>query len=62
MDASRLTALGWQPARPFEAALADTVRWYVEHERWWRRLQDAAYQEYYRRNYEDRSRLLTIVR
>jgi dTDP-glucose 4,6-dehydratase len=62
VDASRLAALGWQPARPFEAALADTVRWYVEHERWWRRLQDAAYQEYYRRNYEDRSRLLTIVR
>jgi dTDP-glucose 4,6-dehydratase len=58
VDSRRLAALGWQPARPFEAALADTVRWYVEHEGWWRRLQDADYQAYYRRNYEDRTRLL----
>jgi dTDP-glucose 4,6-dehydratase len=58
VDTGRLAALGWQPARTFEAALEATVRWYVEHEAWWRPLLDAAYQEYYRRNYQDRARLL----
>jgi dTDP-glucose 4,6-dehydratase len=58
VDGGRLAALGWQPARPFEAALEATVRWYVDNESWWQRLQDADYQDYYRRNYEDRTRLL----
>lgn len=34
--------LGWQPTRPFEEALADTVRWYVDHEAWWRSAGGAA--------------------
>jgi dTDP-glucose 4,6-dehydratase len=58
VDTSRLRALGWRPAQAFEAALERTVRWYVDHQEWWRPLQDAAYQDYYRRNYEDRARLL----
>jgi dTDP-glucose 4,6-dehydratase len=29
--------LGWKPQyADFEAGLADTIRWYVEHEDWWR--------------------------
>jgi dTDP-glucose 4,6-dehydratase len=58
VDTTRLRALGWRPEQTFEAALAATVRWYVEHEMWWRPLQDADYQAYYRRNYADRARLL----
>ncbi len=58
VDPSRLAALGWRPVWSFDAALERTVRWYVEHHAWWRRLQDADYQEYYRRNYQDRARLL----
>jgi dTDP-glucose 4,6-dehydratase len=58
VDIGRLAKLGWRPAHTFEAALERTVRWYVEHPDWWRPLQDAAYQEYYRRNYADRARLL----
>ena len=27
--------LGWAPSVEFEAALADTVRWYVDNETWW---------------------------
>src|SRR5919202_1122204 len=54
VDASRLAALGWRPAHTFETALEYTVRWYVEHQDWWRPLQDADYQTYYRRNYADR--------
>ncbi len=38
IDATRLrTELGWVPTYPdFDAGLADTVRWYADHEQWWR--------------------------
>lgn len=38
IDATRLrTELGWEPRAPgFEAALAETVAWYRDHEEWWR--------------------------
>jgi len=58
VDTTRLEALGWAPRETFDAGLAATVRWYVANEAWWRPLQDADYQEYYRRNYADRARLL----
>lgn len=37
IDATRLrTELGWSPTYPdFDLGLADTVRWYAEHEDWW---------------------------
>ncbi len=38
MQDAKLRALGWQPATPFEAGLADTIRWYRAHEAWWRPL------------------------
>jgi dTDP-glucose 4,6-dehydratase len=58
LDATRLGALGWRPTWSFEQALEATVRWYVDHQDWWRPLQDAAYRDYYQRNYQDRARLL----
>ncbi len=37
IDSTKLrTELGWMPKfRDFEAGLADTVRWYRDHESWW---------------------------
>ncbi len=32
--------LGWEPEVGFEAGMAQTVRWYQEHEAWWRPLQE----------------------
>lgn len=57
VDSGRLHALGWRPAHAFDAALAATVRWYVERQDWWRPLV-AASDEYFRANYADRARLL----
>jgi dTDP-glucose 4,6-dehydratase len=43
LDSSRLrTELGWAPEHEFGAALAETVRWYRDHESWWRPLLDRA--------------------
>lgn len=38
VDCARMKALGWRPRHAFEPALAATVRWYREHEAWWRPL------------------------
>ena len=35
--------LGWQPEYGFDEGLEATVRWYVENEQWWRRVQSEAY-------------------
>jgi dTDP-glucose 4,6-dehydratase len=34
--------LGWQPEVPFEAGIAETVRWYEGHRSWWTPLLDRA--------------------
>jgi len=57
MDAAKAEReLGWRPARTFEQGLADTVRWYVEHEDWWRPVKDGSYRDFYRTWYEERAR------
>jgi len=44
LDASKLRAeLGWRPARDFEAALAETVRWYVDNPEWWEPVRRGVY-------------------
>lgn len=43
--------LGWAPTVTFEEGLADTVRWYVENEGWWRRVKSGEYRAYYERMY-----------
>jgi dTDP-glucose 4,6-dehydratase len=43
--------LGWQPRVDFAAGLGDTVRWYIEHEPWWRAIKSGEYRQYYERQY-----------
>lgn len=40
IDATKLrTELGWRPRRSdWPAALEETVRWYIDHPRWWQRI------------------------
>ena len=44
------------PRRPSSEGLAETVRWYRDHEEWWRPIKerDAAYREFYRSQYGER--------
>lgn len=41
IDSSKLRALGWEPARPFDARLAETVDWYRAREDWWGPLKES---------------------
>ncbi|MFT8244250.1 dTDP-glucose 4,6-dehydratase [Roseomonas sp. BN140053] len=36
-------ALGWRAGRSFEAGLEETLRWYLDHEDWWRPIQERRY-------------------
>lgn len=38
VDSSKLKELGWTPQVPGEAGLRATVRWYRDHEDWWREM------------------------
>ena len=53
LDVSKIRALGWESRYDFDAAIADTVRWYVENEWWWRPIKSGEhYQEYYQQQYK----------
>jgi dTDP-glucose 4,6-dehydratase len=44
IDPAKVEAeFGWRPARDFETALDDTVRWYLGNEAWWRPLRESRY-------------------
>ncbi len=52
IDASRIRDdLGWEPARRFEEALPETIRWYLEHRAWSERVRSGAYLDYYEAQY-----------
>lgn len=56
LDCSKLKALGWQPKHSFEAAMAKTVKWYVENETWWRKIKEKSeeYKKFYAKQYNNR--------
>jgi dTDP-glucose 4,6-dehydratase len=51
LDIGKIQELGWKPTVDFQNGLERTVRWYVQHQDWWRPLKSGAYWEFYRRNY-----------
>lgn len=57
IDASRLRReLGWAPQISFGEGLADTVRWYVDHQDWVASVRSGAYRQWIATNYEGRDR------
>lgn len=55
IDATKIRDdLGWEPARTFEEALPETVKWYLDNRDWWERVRSGAYREYYATQYGGR--------
>lgn len=45
IDASKIDrTLNWKPEETFESGMKKTVAWYLEHESWWRNVQNGSYQ------------------
>jgi dTDP-glucose 4,6-dehydratase len=38
IETAKVNALGWRPERTFEDAIAETIRWYLDNEWWWKPL------------------------
>ncbi|MBK9714971.1 MAG: dTDP-glucose 4,6-dehydratase [Kouleothrix sp.] len=55
LDTAKLQALGWTSRHSFDQALERTVRWYVDHQEWWRPIKTGEYLDYYRKQYVDRT-------
>jgi dTDP-glucose 4,6-dehydratase len=51
IDCSKLAKLGYKPLYTLEKALEETVKWYMENEKIWRRLKDKNYKKYYAKQY-----------
>jgi dTDP-glucose 4,6-dehydratase len=54
VDSSKVGRLGWRPRHRFDEALGATVRWYREHEAWWRPLKSGEFRAYYQQQYGKR--------
>jgi dTDP-glucose 4,6-dehydratase len=56
LDTRKLESLGWRPRESFEDGLAKTVKWYRDHERWWRPIkdEDPEFRKYYQSQYGHR--------
>ncbi len=46
--------LGYTPQETLETGLKKTVRWYLDHEPWWRAVMDGSYRDWISTNYEKR--------
>jgi dTDP-glucose 4,6-dehydratase len=51
LDWEKIRALGWSPRHDFDAALAETVAWYVDNRWWWEKIKSGAFREYYVKQY-----------
>ena len=55
IDATKLSKeLGWKPSLQFAEGLRKTVKWYLDNQAWVDNITSGAYQDYYRKMYENR--------
>ncbi|MGG1553512.1 dTDP-glucose 4,6-dehydratase [Paenibacillus ferrarius] len=55
IDASKITReLGWRPKHNFETGIEATIRWYLDNQDWWKRIQSGEYQAYFQEQYGSR--------
>ena len=47
--------LGWEAEHSFESAIHDTIKWYIDYEKWWKEIISGEYQNYYKLQYSSRS-------
>ncbi|NOU66247.1 dTDP-glucose 4,6-dehydratase [Paenibacillus sp. LMG 31461] len=55
IDATKITnELGWKPKHYFETGIQATIRWYLDNQAWWKRIQTGEYQKYFYEQYGSR--------
>jgi dTDP-glucose 4,6-dehydratase len=52
VDAGKIRSkLHWKPSRSFADGLRETIRWYRDHEAWWRATKSGSFEQYYSGQY-----------
>ncbi|NTU21793.1 dTDP-glucose 4,6-dehydratase [Brevibacillus sp. HB1.2] len=52
IDATKLRSqLGWEPIYTFESGIVETIEWYVSNQKWWERILNGQYRDYYQQQY-----------
>lgn len=46
--------LGWLPETKFEDGIKKTIKWYLDHKKWWQDIVNGEYQEYYAKMYDSK--------
>jgi len=55
IDPTKVTSeLGWEPNYTFETGIEETIRWYLDNQKWWKNIKSGDYQFYYANQYGDR--------
>lgn len=55
IDATKIAnELGWEPKHNFETGIHETIRWYLDNQDWWKRIQTGEYQQYFAQQYGER--------
>ncbi|MDR2860881.1 MAG: dTDP-glucose 4,6-dehydratase [Elusimicrobiota bacterium] len=52
IDCSKISKLGYKADYTFEKALKETVEWYINNQKIWRKLKDKDYKKYYEKQYK----------
>jgi dTDP-glucose 4,6-dehydratase len=47
--------LGWEVEYSFESAIQDTIKWYMDNQKWWKEIISGDYQNYYKLQYSSQS-------
>ncbi|HSW55529.1 MAG TPA: dTDP-glucose 4,6-dehydratase [Ignavibacteriaceae bacterium] len=47
--------LGWEVEHSFESAIQDTIKWYIDNQKWWKEIISGDYQNYYKLQYSSQS-------
>jgi dTDP-glucose 4,6-dehydratase len=47
----KIRSLGWSPRHDFNAALEETVAWYVDNRWWWEKIKSGVFRDYYEKQY-----------
>jgi dTDP-glucose 4,6-dehydratase len=56
IDATKISReLGWKPSVTFEQGLSQTIDWYLQNQEWLKHVTSGEYQEYYEKQYAERS-------
>ena len=46
IDATKIkNDLGWKPKETYETGIRKTIKWYLDNEVWWRRIQNGTYNQ-----------------